>query len=306
MFYTEPKKYYGEYLSRQLQLSGSYNKGEMHGEWREWAKKDGGDFYLRRVTTYHNGEERGQKLYTWDGKLIQENYNGRFFDADNTRFKNAAGSSRVKREGTTKNGELDGELTDIFEDGSVYKSTWSNGKQQGKGTTYYANGQIASDVEYLSVQRGSAWESKRVGKLTQWYENGVIKEITEYSNDGKETILSQKTYTDKEVLEKETILEQSKNLANTTVYDPKTGAKSYTVEHKPGSAATDYIRWIEYYPSGKMKSERFKNPVNGVWSKTYHEDGALAGSTHSDGSISEYYSNGKLKKRKQDSRRDRG
>lgn len=237
----------------------------MHGEWREWAKKDGGDFYLRRVTTYHNGEERAVKGYTWDGKLIQDvNFNGRYFDADNSRFKNAAGSSRAKREGTMKNGELDGVLTDTYEDGSVYTSTWRDGKQEGKGFGYYTNGQVAYEAEYLSVQRGSSWESKRVGKLTQWYENGVIKEITEYSNDGKETILSQKIYTDKEVLEKETILDQSKNLAYTTVYDPKTGAKSYSLEQKPGSDSKTYIRKVEFYPSGNVKNEYSPQSTDGI------------------------------------------
>lgn len=232
------KHYFGEYYSRQLQSSGSYNKGEMHGEWREWRKKDGGDFYLYRVTTYHNGEERAQKLYTWDRKIVQDiNYNGKFFDATNSRIKNAAGSSRVKREGTTKNGELDGELTDTYEDGSVYKSTWRDGKQVGKGSGHYTNGQISYEAEYISIQRGSSWESKRVGKLTQWYEDGTIKELTEYSNDGKETILSQKIYTAKGILEKETVLDQSKDLVYVTVYDPKTGAKSYSLEQKPGSDA---------------------------------------------------------------------
>jgi len=74
-------------------------------------------------------------------------------------------NGQKREEGTLKDGELDGKFTQWHENGQKMKEgSYKDGKEDGKVTEWYENGQKYSEFNYK--------DGKEDGKWTEWYENG--------------------------------------------------------------------------------------------------------------------------------------
>ena len=77
-------------------------------------------------------------------------------------------------EGDLINGEINGKGKIFFEDGSYYIGQWKKGLRNGKGTTYYSNGNIQYEGDWRN--------GKNEGKGIFYYNNGD-RSMGDYYND---------------------------------------------------------------------------------------------------------------------------
>ncbi|HTL08769.1 MAG TPA: tetratricopeptide repeat protein [Chitinophagaceae bacterium] len=189
---AEDSSYTSYFYGGQLYMEGKYKLGKKTGVWKTY-RKDGS---IVGVENYTNGELTGHSIsYFENGKIeLDVSYH------------------EGERNGETKKYAPGGELAfSIMYKDDLPISYSYNGKDgkmlppielvggSGKVKSFYANGQLAADYEYIEgkVQgkyqlffpNGKTWTERADdngetnGPLAQYYENGQLKAIYQYLND---------------------------------------------------------------------------------------------------------------------------
>jgi antitoxin component YwqK of YwqJK toxin-antitoxin module len=107
----------------------------------------------------------------WDGLVGRDGlYFKKFTD---TRF---TGKVRGKKQGKMKDGILEGERVNYFENGQLrYKGSYKNGLREGEWTFYHDNGQLYGKGSYKNGKKEGEWVDYRKDGTVNSERSGTFK-----------------------------------------------------------------------------------------------------------------------------------
>lgn len=155
------------YLTGELKAEGRYRNSLPVGDWKFYFM----DKSIEIIGSYNN---RGQKIGEWQwfypngNLLIVENYDNGELDGEYIEYDE---EGNILTKGQYVIGEEDGPWT-YRNGGMVEKGSYYDGMRQGTWKLWYANGKLASEIEFD--------QDLPNGKFITYWENGNTKETGKY------------------------------------------------------------------------------------------------------------------------------
>jgi len=196
-------------------------------------------------------------------------------------------SGRLKGKEQYRNGKLEGEADNYFENGNPSShEPYVNDQLDGVATTYYYAGNIKSKSNYK--------QGKKNGEAREYYSNGNLYSINNYEADAL-TGVSKEYYKSGAIKETEQYTNGNADGDYKSYYED--GAISVAGQNMKGKA---YGEWKFYYNSGKIKEKRnYVNDLEEGPHEEYFENGQVSASFQSkkgkiSGEATYFYKDGKV------------
>lgn len=157
--------------------------------------------------------------------------------------------SKIKEQAEFKNGKLNGirKIFDVEQDLVLIEETYANDNFEGPYKSYYKNGQLKQDGQYVNGAMGGIWKyyyetgqlketvgfnnNAENGPYKAWHENGQLKAVGQYENENREGLW--KVYHPNGVLEEQANYKNDWEEGLIEVYD-STGTKIKAITYKNG------------------------------------------------------------------------
>ena len=275
-------------------IVSEYKDNKLNGPLKEYDNKG----YLVVDAIYKDSVVVGQYKEYYGGAIAAYGY---------TPGKN------LKKEGTFKNGKLDGEWLSYYENGQLaIKSNYKNGNLDGAYLEYSREGQLIIEVNYVDGQPDGTFKrysynnaveqigeydkGAKVGKwITYFPETKIIASEKEYDEHGNKTGTWRYFYENRRIARIERYENDipvgtweeyfpNKNLSKRKTYELGVPVGEYEENHSDGSPSVrgQYSNgvksglWKSYYPDGQLYSiGEYRNGVkSGLW-KYFNKIGIL-------------------------------